>query len=622
MDYSFKKEVEEGPSKHLQQEAEVKTHKFQYKFNTSKNILVSCKASLNVLEALNTSQMFRNEKDKKKNKQKEILIQRFKEGVPTAAVKTDFPCCLIETDEILEIDFIQKDEKRCTNQTTADPSLRKTSKPEALVTFQVKKEGGQKVQRLLKSKALRSRVQYVCVYAFKGEKIKTALRRDGRFINDIFRKHCALSELSDELKHEWSNPVDNLDGKSFQVVVLSDKNQPDSQDDLTPVKTKPNVASGADVAETAGSSQNPISTEQEKKHDGNTKSTNPSTKRYAVKPIADSEEILGILREQFPVLLKQLKQREKLENKSDVQKFFRAEYGKSVENFLKVKKVKQLMKLSDSVCQIRQEGSALGTGFLLFDRYVLTNAHVIGETTDVTKVKAAQFTAVFGYEDLDSKDSKHIPVEQLAAYFRGKDDKGMHLDYALLELDDGDKIAEYPRLVDCYRPNVPINRGQICIVGHPGEGVKKMDPCFIIERENRLEAANKHKTENQHLIHLMNEACSEQKWNFLAYENQITYDSCFFHGSSGSPVFDVDCNLIGIHTGGYKYKTKGDKTWSFMEYAFSMQPILDNIRAQALMKGLLNIVSVIEAFSNASGTAEQENQIDVEMKDAEESEEL
>lgn len=136
------------------------------------------------------------------------------------------------------------------------------------------------------------------------------------------------------------------------------------------------------------------------------------------------------------------------------------------------------MKLSDSVCQIRQEGSALGTGFLLFDRYVLTNAHVFGESTDVPQVNAAQFTAVFGYEDLDSKDSKHIPVEQLAAYFRGKDDKGMHLDYALLELDDVENTAEYPKLLCYYHPNAPINRGQICIVGHPGEGVKKNGPLL------------------------------------------------------------------------------------------------------------------------------------------------
>ncbi len=228
---------------------------------------------------------------------------------------------------------------------------------------------------------------------------------------------------------------------------------------------------------------------------------------------------------------------------------------------------------------------------MLFDRYILTNAHVIGESTD------AQFTAVFGYEDLVSEDSKHIPVKHLTAYFRGNDDKKRYLDYALLELDDVENIADYPKLLDYYSPNASIDKGQICIVGHPGEGVKKMDPCFIIERENRLEAVKKHVSENQHLIHVINEVYLKEEWDFSAYENKITYDSCFYHKSSGSPVFDVDCNLIGIHSGGYKYKTEGDKTCSVMEYAFSIQPILENIRAQARIKGLSNIVSVIEAYS-------------------------
>ncbi len=566
---------------------------------------------MTVLEALNTSQIFRNEKVKKNNIQKEIIIQRSKGAVPRAAVKTDFPCCLIERDEVVYLTFIKNKGTSSTNQqSTAGSLLREARKPEMLVTFWVKKDGGQKVLRLLKSKALRSRVQYVCVYAFKGEKIKTALKRDGRFINNIFLKHCALSDFScehgREIKHELSILVDDLAGRAFQVVVVSDKNQTDSQDDLTLVKTEPNVDSDADVAETVGSSllssnaSKPIKPEQEKKQDGSTKFTNPSSKRYVAKPIVNSEEILGILRDQFPDLLVTLKQRENLNSKSEVQKFFRAEYGKSIENFLKVKNIKQLMKLSDSVCQIRQAGSALGTGFLLFDRYILTNAHVIGVSTDVTKVNAAQFTAVFGYEDLDSEDSKHIPVKQLTAYFFGKDDKRRYLDYALLELDDVENIADYPKLLDYYSPNASIDKGQICIVGHPGEGVKKMDPCFIIERENRLKAVKKHKSENQHLINVINEVCSEQEWDFSAYENKITYDSCFYHGSSGSPVFDVDCNLIGIHSGGYKYKTDGDKTWSVMEYAFSMQPILENIRAKARIKGLSNIVSAIEAYCRAT----------------------
>ncbi|RXN28757.1 protein FAM111A-like [Labeo rohita] len=268
------------------------------------------------------------------------------------------------------------------------------------------------------------------------------------------------------------------------------------------------------------------------------------------------------------------------------------------------------MKLSDSVCQIRQEGSAIGTGFLLFDRFVLPNAHVIRGPT----VNAAQFTAVFGYEDLDSEDTKHKPVKQLIAYSYGKDDKERHLDCALLELVDVTKIAEYPKLVNCYHPNASTNRGQICIVGHQGEGVKKMDPCFIIERENRLEAENKHKTENADFIHVMTQKSLEEKWKF--HENQITYNSCFFHGSSGSAVFDADCKLIGIHSGGYVYDGHGKTTKSVMEYAYSMQSILDMIRAQAKIKGLHEIVKILEPYreqSNVSETPRQQNYTDCEM---------
>ncbi|XP_077097877.1 serine protease FAM111A-like [Siphateles boraxobius] len=603
------------------QEAEEKKHNFQFCLN-SKKCSVVCKTSMTVLEALNTIKFFRIEKDKKRNKQKEILIQRPNGKVSRAAVKTDFPCCLIEEDEILDITFIQKDGNSSTNQqTTADSSLlSKRSKPETLVSFLVEKEGGPTVTCLLKSKALREIVRHVCVFAFKGEKIKTALKRDGRFNNVIFKKHCALSESGTETKHEFSLPVTKtLNEKTFQVVVISDDNQPESQDDVTHVNTEPNEASDAYVAENVGQSQNPINPEQEKKQDGNTtKSTNPSTKLYVVKPIDESEKFQKILRDQFKDLLETLKQREELKNNSEVQKFFREEYHKSAENFLEVKKVRELLRLSDSVCQIRVGGSAVGTGFLLFDKFILTNAHVIKKSSHLA-TNITQYTAVFDYEDLDSP-IKRIPVKKLAVYTYEKDDRGRYLDYALLELDSVDETAKYPKCLR-YSTNPP-NRGQICIVGHPGEGVKKMDPCIIIERENRLEAANKHITENEHLFQVMMEMCTEQKWDFSAYENKITYDSCFFHGSSGSPVFDVDCNLIGIHTGGYKYKVKGPKTWSVMEYGFSMQAILEDLEAKANKHCLHEIVKNLKEYrnkSNVSVAADQENQTDVEMDDAEES---
>ncbi len=546
---------------------------------------------------------------------KEIIITQSKGTCPGAVVKTDFPCCLVEDDEKFEINLYKSKFPSTNQETTTDTDS------QSLVTFYIGTRGKTRKTIMKSSVYMQNNHYFVCVYSHKGVILKEALQHDGRFIDNIFDNDSDLI-YERNITYKMNLTVDHCDGKTFELNVKNAKTKNSAKNNgklknteqktMQEMKTKVTDLSAKDHApqNTAGnsgdlsgdSSQTPIKTEQEKKQDGSTEFTNPSSKRYVAKPIVNFEEILGILHNQFPVLLETLKQRENLKNKSEVQKFFRAEYGKSIENFLKVKNVKQLMKLSDSVCQIRQGESALGTGFLFFDRYILTNAHVIGESTDVTKVNAAQFTAVFGYEDMDSKDSKHIQVKQLTAYFFGKDDKGRYLDYALLELDDVENIADYPKLLDYYSPNASINKGQICIVGHPGGEVKKMDHRFIIERENR----QKHVSENQHLINVINEVCLKDMWDFSAYEIQITYDSCFYHGSSGSPVFDADCNLIGIHSGGYKYKTKGDKTWRVMEYACSMQPILENIRAQAEIKRLSNIVSVIEAYSNESGTAEQQ----------------
>ncbi|KTF94854.1 hypothetical protein cypCar_00024297, partial [Cyprinus carpio] len=145
----------------------------------------------------------------------------------------------------------------------------------------------------------------------------------------------------------------------------------------------------------------------------------------------------------------------------------------------------------------------------LFDRFILTNAHVIGEFDPFSRKLSKTFTTVFGYEDLEAKETKCVPVkEHVAAYLNGKINMDRHLDFALLELKDVDEIADHPGLLSRNIPASPPNRSGICIVGHP--------------------------------IH----------------DNHIIYSSCFFHGSSGSPVLDEDCYLIGVHTGGYAYKGK------------------------------------------------------------------
>ncbi|XDV21462.1 hypothetical protein PO909_026556 [Leuciscus waleckii] len=436
----------------------------------------------------------------KDNMEKEIVIKRSNEKVFGAAVKTDFPCCLLEKDELLDITFIKNTRNVDTKKKTTE-RLSLSNESENFVIFYIKTKGGDKVKRLMKNNELRKKVEYVCVYAFKEDRLKDALRRDGRFIN---------------------------------IIVISDKKHPDSQEDFL------------------------------------------------------SDDIKG--------LMETLKQRENLKNKTQFQTFFRAEYDKSIKSFLEVKKVKQLMRLSEQVCQIRVEGSARGTGFQLFDRFILTNAHVIGEFDPFSKKLSKTFTAVFGYEDLEANETKCVPIkEQVAAYYYGKDNMGRYLDFALLELKATDEIANGPGLLSQY------------ILG---EGVKKMDPCFIIERENLQEAADKHASENRDFIHVITQQSLEEKWE--NHDNQIHYDSCFFHGSSGSPVFDEHCYLIGVHTGGYVYKGEKGKTRSIIEFAYSMQPILDMIITHAKKSERSDILKLLSEYKSLNLNLE-DNDVNMEI---------
>lgn len=95
----------------------------------------------------------------------------------------------------------------------------------------------------------------------------------------IFKKHCALSEFGSETIHDMSSTVEHLDGKHFEVIDISDNNQPESLDEvLSDDSTEMNEASAADLKENVDTNEHHANTEQEETQKRNTmKSTNHST---------------------------------------------------------------------------------------------------------------------------------------------------------------------------------------------------------------------------------------------------------------------------------------------------------------------------------------------------------
>ncbi|XP_051973624.1 serine protease FAM111A-like [Xyrauchen texanus] len=355
MDHSSQKKEEEGSSTShhaVQQSPERERHTFTFKYK-DKSYIVACDKSQTVIDALNDNGSFK--KINNNNMQTEIIIKRSEGKFHGAAVNTDFPCCLIERDEVLNIQFITREknasiEQKSTEKTSLQQSTEKTSlQHQKLVVLYIRTKGEGKMKIIIKSTTLRT-VDYVCVYAFVGETLESALWRDGRFVDEIFVRGSELIEYDDKKeRYIISLVVDSAwNEKRFQVKVNSvgKKQQPGKKHLSSAKKESIEAPAGALAVEpNVHQSQYPVNTEQKETQKAKMiKSTNQS-----------GAQVTGDLENtEYKILCKDIL--EKLKD-PEVRKLYQKEFDKGFKSFTEVTKVKQLMILSDSVCLIGVEPS-------------------------------------------------------------------------------------------------------------------------------------------------------------------------------------------------------------------------------------------------------------------------
>ncbi|XP_036427994.1 protein FAM111A-like [Colossoma macropomum] len=608
----------------------------------NKDYEISCRTPCTVLEALKTDSNFQTIHQKemqpkqtgknKEQKTKDILIQR---GVPPrAAVSPHFPCQLLTDEERLTIQYITK---QGDDDTGASPQ---TVKSGDLVTFNIQTQGGRNITRtIMKNTNIPKDVFDVCVYAYKGETLSEALERDGRFA-DVVQKHCNLTDINRGHTVGITSLVDNLDERHFKINrshagPIGQASNTDSNVQNVSKSIKSEERESEDIPqENQDQAQKPSGTEkaavdmkdsQESASNDNAKNaiktirnklniTIPETEQEQLYLEKLLEEVTRV-RSQFQQVSKQLKKQ------NDIWNIFREEYDKSARSCTEVHTVKTLMMLADSVCMIRVNTKACGTGFILFhiqapntpdstlpkprQSFILTNAHVVMAAVESSGRKlhdGITLTAEFE-EWKDGKKTPHTTTakNELVAFKYSPAD---HLDFALLELEDSKEWQLPDGLLTKYRPSAP--RGGICIIGHPDGGDKKMDPTFIVEPQNQYKSVTTHIIKNEQLKPFMQKKCLEERWTFDS--SRITYNTCFFHGSSGSPVFDSLCSLNGIHSGGYSYKGHAGETRSIIEYAYPPEPTFECIITQSAERGRKDVSQYIQSQPNISEALRQRNQ--------------
>ncbi|XP_063340629.1 serine protease FAM111A-like [Pelmatolapia mariae] len=445
--------------------------------------------------------------------------------------------------------------------------------------FYIATKGGlnaKKEKSFLKNDALKQ-FEYLCVYGEKGITAAEALKRDGRFADDL--GYFELVNIDDERKTECTDIIDCLDNKKFQICFP----QGADTDVAIPGQQKPPHASNN--AKRSGGMTSVLDVARQ-----NGLSLTTSIKETGSS--VDRKEVYGLLCRQYPRLKRWMESRFPKNSFQEALKYRKESFGKSRQPFTEIRSVMLLLELSESVCLITGSFIKQGTGFVLFDNFVLTNARLFDYWVKSNTPNWREFvnvTVVFNFEDQES-DRNNLS----AKVFIG-DDK---LDCVILKLET-EKVP--PGLLKRFGP-VPSD-GEACVVGHPGGGVKKMSPTWVVEKERREHAENNDNLED------CEEFCSlceiNQQIKNDPYENiYVTYNTLMYHGSFGSPVFDAEGRVFGLHSGGFFYGFP-NLSENVIEYAFPLLTIFENFVDNLKKDGYGEVLERVE--EEAKGNPHLEN---------------
>lgn len=469
----------------------------------------------------------------------EFIIKR--QRVKNSAIATHFPCHLLDQEEPLVVSKVTTKlgvvPEEGADDTGPDPL------PEKYVTFFLDPEGGKNTsnKKLLKNPKLKKHVPF-CVYGLKGETLRQALSRDGRFMDVVTTDKCHLYDKERMVTLAITQLVDNQIGRHFQITFERKKNE---RRDGSSSPEETNGSPPDEVAEQGHTPRNGVEEDTSQPDD-------------------DLSKVFEIAQEM------------RLKNEN---------FGKIQPPFADFNRIRQITTLGESVCKVDVGGLKTGTGFVLFENFILTNAHLFeNPCVRSTMTLSVAVRCIFNYEKCLGKKSISVGAKPvLIDYQFDPDETKRALDYAILELDletmkpKNKKLP--PGLLSKYGP-VP-DSGEACLIGHPQGGVKLLDATSIIPKKNRRDSV-----ESVLMIKVKDNI--QKEINNLP--KVVTYYTYFYHGSSGSPVFDAFGRVFGLHTASIYFRDG----CSLIEYALPLEDIMKSFVKRLKRDGPEQLLSMVQ----------------------------
>ncbi|MEL7334920.1 MAG: trypsin-like peptidase domain-containing protein, partial [Planctomycetota bacterium] len=184
--------------------------------------------------------------------------------------------------------------------------------------------------------------------------------------------------------------------------------------------------------------------------------------------------------------------------------------------------VQSLLSAFPSVCAVMVDGRHAGTGFLVGPRQVMTNWHVFLSASSMPGTIRCVFD-YSGENKLDACPSLPVDMHQLLAV-NGNGEKASsrsdRLDYAVLQLSRAVDPSRAPFKLSAQHPT---DKDMLVILQHPG--IQQGD--IVVPSPLQI-SAGAVRDVNPH-------------------SRRIAYTAKTAQGSSGSPVFNTQFQLIGLH---------------------------------------------------------------------------
>jgi V8-like Glu-specific endopeptidase len=221
-------------------------------------------------------------------------------------------------------------------------------------------------------------------------------------------------------------------------------------------------------------------------------------------------------------------------------------------------------------------GNVRGTCWLVIDMLVMTNLHVYKQfDTEREDRQNRNLPITVSFDYLHPGQREHVVTVEVDEV-QGPRLENSYLDYIFLHLKENEGLRGRDPLGPLVRSR-SLQDGLVIILGHPAGSEMHVETCVVVSSHSwREKLQQRHQAVSLHMTNddlLMRE-----------YQNQgcLPYDTSLFSGASGSPVFDVNGNIIAMHTQGYTLEAQEGNV-SLMEFGVQFNAICEDMRLRNLV---------------------------------------